>query len=106
MRKSADFLKSFELDKDELERRKIASTLKYNKAYGKGQKGKLAFERMLQGMSEEDDLKAYREILDTDLNVLKEKYVDKLKRLEDASFAVIGPDGDDGVEYDEIIDIR
>lgn len=106
MRKSADFLKSFELDKDELERRKIASTLKYNKAYGKGQKGKLAFVRMLQGMSEEDDLKAYREILDTDLNVLKEKYVDKLKRLEDASFAVIGPDGDDGVSYDEIIDIR
>ena len=106
MRKSAEFLEGCELDQDELERRKIASTLKFNKAYGKGQKGKLAFVRMLQGMTEEDDLKAYREILDTDLEKLKKKYVDKLKRLEDAPIAVIGPDGDDGIRYDEVIDIR
>ena len=106
MRKSAEFLEGCELDQDELERRKIASTLKYNKAYGKGQKGKLAFVRMLQGLTEEDDLKTYREILDTDLDLLKKKYVEKLKKLKGAPLAVIGPDGDDGIEYDEIIDIR
>ena len=106
MRKSAEFLEGYELDQDELERRKIASTLKYNKAYGKGQKGKLAFVRMLQGLTEEDDLKTYIEILDTDLDLLKKKYVEKLKRLKDAPVAVIGPDGDDGIVYDEIIDIR
>lgn len=106
MRKSAEFLEGCELDQDELERRKIASTLKFNKAYGKGQKGKLAFVRMLQGMTEEDDLKAYREILDTDLDILKEKYLDKLKRFENAPVAVIGPESDDGIEYDEVIDIR
>ena len=61
---------------------------------------------MLQGMTEEDDLKAYREILDTDLDKLKEKYVDKLKRLEDAPVAVIGSESDDNIEYDEVIDIR
>lgn len=106
MKKSHEFLENFELDEDELERRKIASTLKYNKAYGKGQKGKLAFVRMLQGLTEDDDLKAYREILDTDMTKLKEKYIDKLKRFENASITVVGPDSDDGLDYDEIIDIR
>ena len=61
---------------------------------------------MLQGMTEEDDLKAYREILDTDLDVLKEKYLDKLKRLEEAPVAVIGPESEDNINYDNIIDIR
>ena len=61
---------------------------------------------MLQGLTEEDDLKTYREILDTDLDLLKKKYVEKLKKLKDASYAVIGPESDDNIEYDEIIDIR
>ena len=57
-------------------------------------------------MTEEDDLKAYREILDTDLDILKKKYVEKLKRLEDAPIAVIGPESSDEIDYDNIIDIR
>lgn len=106
MRKSAEFLESYELDQEELEKRQIASTLKFNKAYGAGQKGKLAFVRMLQGYTEEDDLKTYREILDTDLDMIKKKYVEKLRRLKDGAVAVVGPESDDSVCYDQIIDIR
>ena len=106
MKKSYEFLQNFELDQEELEKRQIASTLKYNKAYGVGQKGKLALVRLLQGFTEEDDVKAYREILDTDLKMLKKKYVDKLQGLEGGAIAVVGPESDDKIGYDEIIDIR